>query len=78
MITILFTNFGNSTIYIKPGRQSERKTEVQKNQGTSGQNFFPWIFAFDLFIYVQKEFYSYLHWFLRNCSSKLQRNLKEI
>ena len=39
MITIICTNFGNSTIYIKPGRQSERKTGVQKNLGTSGQRF---------------------------------------
>ena len=36
------------------------------------------LYLTDLLIYVQKEFYSYLHLFLRNCSSKLQRNLKEI
>ena len=27
---------------------------------------------------MQKEFHSYLHWFLRNCSSKLQGHLKKI
>ena len=25
----------------------------------------------------EKEFNSYLHWFLRNCSSKLQRNIEK-
>ena len=39
MITIICTNFGNSTIYISQGRQSERKTGIQKNLGTSGQKF---------------------------------------
>ena len=27
---------------------------------------------------MQKEFHSYLHWILRNCSSNLQRNLTHI
>ena len=36
----LCTNFGNSTVYIQPGRQSEKKTGTQKNLGTSGQKFF--------------------------------------
>ena len=67
MITIICTNFGNSTIYTYPGRQSERKTGLQKNLGTSGQKNFLWIFGIDLLIYVQIEFYFYLHWFLRNC-----------
>ena len=35
----------NYTIYIKPRRQSERKTSIQKNLGTSGQKFFSWIFC---------------------------------
>ena len=55
-----------------------KKTGIQKNLGHFFQNLFLWFFAFQLLIYVQNEFHSYLHLFLRNCSSKLQRNLKEI
>ena len=36
-IMITCTNFGNSTVYIKPDRQPERKTGTQNNLGTSGQ-----------------------------------------
>ena len=39
MITIICTSFGNSTIYILPGRQYERKTGIQKHLATSGQKF---------------------------------------
>ena len=39
MIKIICTNFGNSKIYIKPGRQSERNTAIHKNLATSGQKF---------------------------------------
>ena len=39
MITIICNNFGNSTIYIEPGRQSETKTGIQKNLATTSQKF---------------------------------------
>ena len=46
--------------------------------GTSGEKFCPWIFAFDLLIYVQKENHSSLQWFLRNCSSKSRPSFRNV
>ena len=39
METIICTNFGYSTVYIKPGRQSERKTDIQKIWALPVKNF---------------------------------------
>ena len=66
--------------YINDLQEYERQAgiPVQKIWARLGNNFHC-EFLFYVLIYVLKEFRSYLHWFLRNCCSKLlQRNLKEI
>ena len=51
---------------------------MRKSMVTFGKYSTCAFFFFNLLFYVQKEFHSYLHWFLRNWSSKLQKNLKDI
>ena len=61
----------------KPVRQYGRLTGIAKNLDTFWQKLFVWIFFVNLFVYMQKEFWFYLHWFSHNNSSKLLINLKE-
>ena len=61
----------------KPVKQYGRQTGIAKNLDTFWQKLFVWIFFVNLFVYMQKEFWFYLHWFSHNYSSKLLINLKE-
>ena len=61
----------------KPVKQYGRQTDIAKNLDTFWQNLFVWIFFVYPFVYMQKEFCFYLHWFSHNYSSKLLINLKE-
>ena len=61
----------------KPVKQYGRQTGIAKNLDTFWQKNFDWIFFVNLFVYMQKEFWFYLHWFSHNYSSKLLINLKE-
>ena len=58
-------------------KQYGRQTGIAKNLDTFWQKLFVWIFFVNLFVYMQKEFWFYLHWFSHNNSSKLLINLKE-
>ena len=57
MVTIICTNFGNSTVNNELGRQSERKTGIQKKIWALPFKIFPLTFSFGLLIYVKKEFF---------------------
>ena len=61
----------------RPVKQYGRQTGIAKNLDIFWQNRFLSIFFIDLFVYMQKEFWFYLHWFSHNNSSKLLINLKE-
>ena len=61
----------------RPVKQYGRQTGIAKNLDTFWQKNFDWIFFVYLFVYMQKEFWFYLHWFSHNYSSKLLINLKE-
>ena len=61
----------------KPVKQYGRQTGIAKNLDTFWQKIFDWIFFVNLFVYMQKEFWFYLHWFSHNYPSKLLINLKE-
>ena len=58
-------------------KQLCRQTGIAKNLDTFWQKHFFWIFFVHQFVYMQKEFWFYLHWFSHNYSSKLLINLKE-
>ena len=53
------------------------QTGMVNDLNTFWQKLFFWIFFVNLFVYMQKEFWFYLHWFSHNNSSKLLINLKE-
>ena len=61
----------------KPARQYDSQTGIAKNLDISWQKLFFWIFFVNMFVYMQKEFWFYLQWFVHNYSSKLLINVKE-
>ena len=70
--------FKSSSGYDKLGGQSERQTDKTKNLAIYRQIFSLNFCLCPISLFAKKELDSYLLWFLRTCSSNLQRNHKEI
>ena len=74
---MLFINLKILRVLINRGDNLKDK-QAYKKSGFFWSKMFPVNVDFNLLNEVQKGYHSYLHWFLSNCSSNLQRNLKEI
>ena len=70
---MLFTNYKDRGAMINQGGILKIKKAYKNKLGTFGQNF-----CLGRLSYFVKKIDSYILWVLRNWSSNLQRNLKEI
>ena len=53
------------------------KSEITQDMADFVQKMFLYFFVFDLLVYLQKELHSYLLLVFHNCSTNVQRNVKE-